>query len=263
MKHLITPLLLLTLASCADLKGINNFSLNSSKVLAQPFPSSYEAYCTDSCYVYDSTAQFVSYPCHCQLAISHDTIVNREAGKLINYFIALAKLSGSSDIINVDTLAGAVQAGKYGSLTISSTDAAVASGVATAIQDLVTIGFKSKHLTLDLQQFGAAVESSLDAYIRHLGDVRGLLSNMHIDLVTTLHIYRETAAPGAERWAALYAYNTKIADLTTRIRAFDRLIRQIQLVRDGYHELVLNATSIRDKNLKKRLMSLVQDITYL
>jgi hypothetical protein len=253
----------MTLASCANLKGINTFAGNSSKVLAQPFPYSYAQYCYDSSYVYDTTAAFVSYPCNCQHAIDHDTAVARESGKLIRYFIAVSKLSGSSDIINVDTLAGAVTAGKYGSLTITSTDATVASAVATAIQDLITVNFKSKHLAIDLRQYGGAVDSSLNAYIRHLDNVSNKLLDMHDKLVFRLHIYRETAAPGPNRWAILYAYNQMIADLTTRQRQFDTLIRQIRLIREGYRQLILNAGSIHSKSLKQKLMALVQNISYL
>jgi hypothetical protein len=251
------------LASCADLKGINKFSVTGSQVLAKPFPSGYADYCYDSCYVYDTTAVFVSYRCDCGHAVLHDTAVARESAKLTNYFIALAKLSGSDDIITVDTVAGAVKAGTYGSLTISSTEASVASGVATGIQDLLTVNFKSKHLESNLKTFGPAVDAALTAYLRHLDNVRNKSEDMLIKLGTRLANYRDTSRATENRWAILFAYNQKIADLTIRERQFDLLIGQIRVVRDGYRQLLADAANLRSKSLKQKLMAFVQNITYV
>lgn len=258
-----SPALVLLAAGCADLKGVNRFVVSGSKTIAQPFPYAYGEYCFDSCYIFDASGGVGNYPCDCSVPVTYDTAVTREAGKLSNYFLALAKLSGSAEVINVDTLAGAVTAGKYGRWTISSTDAQVASGVATGIQDLLTANFKSKKITANLHQFGNAVDSSLDAYITHLTNLDSLTRFLLIYLETQLVGYRATAAPGPERWAVLYAYNEKIKDLTGRHAQFSNLIRQVQLIRDGYHQLTLNADAVKSKPLKQHLLALVNNITYL
>lgn len=260
---LLVPLLLAILFStgCADLKGINKFSLNASQVVAQPFPYGYNDYCYDSCYCYDTTAAVSHYPCDCRMAVKYDTAVTREAGKLSAYFTALAKLSGSADIINVDTLAGVVSAGKYGNLTITSTDAAVVSGVATAIQDLATAGFKSKHITQNLHRYGGAVDSALGSYIVHLEALDGQSHDLLIYLNQQLVVYRATTSPGYQRWSIVYAYNEKIRDLTDRHVRFQKMIQLIQMIRDGYHALVASADDVRSKPLKQHLLALVNNIS--
>jgi hypothetical protein len=113
-------------AGCADLKGVNKFSVSGARLAAQPFPYGYGAYCFDSCYIYDTARTVNHYPCDDGLAKRYDTAVAREAGKLSAYFAALARLSGSAEVINVDALAAPVVAGTYGKLTISSTEATAA-----------------------------------------------------------------------------------------------------------------------------------------
>jgi hypothetical protein len=249
--------------ACADLKGINKFAGSSCKTIAQRFPYGYSDYCFDSCYIYDNSTNPEHYPCDCKTAAAYDTAVIRESGKLGSYFTALAKLSGSADVIKVDTLGAVVTAGTYGSLTISSTEASVASGVATGIQDLLTVNFKSKHLTANLQTYGNAVDSSLAAYIRHLEALDGQTTNLIIYLNTRLIAYRAVTAPGPERFSVVAVYNQKMRELTGRQAGFKNLISQIQLIRSGYHQLVINAGDIRSKNLKQELLAFANNISYL
>ena len=256
-------LAILFTTGCADLKGINKFSLNGSQVVAQPFPYAYNEYCYDSCYCYDTTAAVSHYPCDCRIAVRYDTAVTREAGKLSAYFIALAKLSGSADIINVDTLAGVVVAGKYGNLTITPTDAAVVSVVATAIQDLATAGFKSKHITQNLHRYGGAVDSALASYITHLEALDGQSQDLLIYLNQQLVVYRATASPGYQRWSIVYSYSEKIRDLTDRHARFQKMIQLVRMIRDGYHAIVTNADDVGSKMLKQHLLALVNNISSL
>ena len=250
-------------AGCADLKGVNKFSVSGAQLTAQPFPYSYGAYCFDSCYIYDTTKTVSHYPCDASIAIRYDTAVVREAGKLSAYFTALARLSGSAEVINVDTLAGAVVAGTYGKLTISSTEASVASGVATAIQDLATVRYKTKHLSANLHQYGSAVDSSLGSYIKHLEALKGQTVNLLIDLNGLLIYYRSQLPPGYPRFSVVYAYNEKIRDLTDKKLHFEKLITQLDSVRSGYRVLVAGADDVRSKPLKTQLLSLVNNISYI
>jgi hypothetical protein len=102
-NSLLLLLALVMVAGCVDLKGVNQFALTSQKTLVQPLAYGYGDYCYDSCYVYDTSKAQARYPCDCSLAIGFDTVVVREGVRLSVYFAALAKLSGSGDIINVDT----------------------------------------------------------------------------------------------------------------------------------------------------------------
>jgi hypothetical protein len=250
-------------AGCADLKGVNKFSVSGARLTAQPFPYSYSAFSFDSCYIYDTAKTVGHYPCVNSIATRYDTAVAREAGKLSAYFTALARLSGSAEVINVDTIAGAVVAGTYGKLTISSTEASVASGVATAIQDLATVRFKTKHLGANLHQYGSAVDSSLGSYIKHLQALKGQTVNLLIDLNGMLVYYRSQLPPGYSRFTVGYAYNEKIRDLTDKQLQFEKLITQLDSVRSGYRVLVAAADDVRSKSLKTQLLSVVNNISYI
>jgi hypothetical protein len=267
MLLLFRPLLFFSavflFAGCADLKGINKFSVNGAQVVVQAFPYGYSDYCYDSCYSYDTTAAVGHYPCDCAIANKYDTAIVREAGKLGAYFVALAKLSGSADVINVDTLAGAVVAGTYGKLTITSTDAAVVSGVCTAITDLATAAYKSKHLSVNLHMFGGAVDSALGSYLIHLAALDGQSQDLKLYLQQQLVVYRASAPRGYERWSVVYGYNQKIKDLMDRHDRFQKMIQLIQLIKNGYRELLAHADDIKSNPLREHLLSLVNAISYL
>ena len=47
------------------------------------------------------------------------------------------------------------------------------------------------------------------------------------------------------------------------IAEYDRKQKLIQHIRDGHQQMVQNAATLGSKDLKKRLTSLVDDITYL
>jgi hypothetical protein len=262
-NYLLLLLALVLIAGCVDLKGVNKFALTSQKTLAQPLPYGYGDYCYDSCYVYDNSTAQTRYPCDCSLAINFDTVVVREGLRLSAYFSALAKLSGSTDIINVDTLGSAIAAGNYGKISVTASDVQIVSGVATAIQDLVTVNFKSKHIADNLHRYSGKIDTAIGFFIVHLNALDGWGQNLWTDVKTQLLTYRVYAAPSAERWAIDYAYMRELKELADRHVRMQKFIKLITAVREGYHQLAINADDVKSKTLKQQLLALVNNITFL
>jgi hypothetical protein len=266
MSHkVVIPLLLAVLSGigCVDLKGINSFSATSTRVFATPWSYSYSDYCYDSCYNYDTTEVQYRYPCDCAVAIAYDTLVAREGVRLAAYFTALAKLSGSEEIIDVDTLGGSIAAGQYGKVNVTATDVQIIGVVATAIQDLVTSGYKSRHVADNLRRFSDTIGLAIDRYTLHLSALSNQYGNLSTYLGTQLLNYRLTAPPGNQRWAIDYAYSEKIRDLEKRYAQFLKLMKLLQKVKAGYALVAANADNVKSKALKKQLLALVNNITFL
>lgn len=245
-------------AGCADLKGINKFSANAGSVVATPLPYWYSDYSYDSCYTFPGAS------CDTTIPRLNDTTIAHEAGKLNAYFTALTKLSGSAEIIDVDTVAGAVTAGTYGKLSVTSTEASIFSGAATAAQDLFTAGFKSKHLTENLHRYGYYIDSAIGSYAKHVEVLAGYSGDLFEYLRTKWIIYKATGDPrDPTQWSVLYAYSSKLKELRDIHGQFEKLKKQLVLVREGYRDLLVSADKPKSKALKQRLFALVNNITFL
>jgi hypothetical protein len=248
---------------CADLKGISTFSASSAKTLSQQPSYGYTRYCGDSCYIYAKDSPYIPCPCESSEAVLYDTLLGREAVWLVAYFNSLSQLSGAGTVIDVDTLAGTIQAGQYGQYNVSSTDVQVFSGVTTAVRDLLTAGVKSKDIRRNLHRYGDSVTAMMDLYILQLSALDGLTGNLVIHLKQQLTLYGFQASPGPQRYAVLHAFIEKIHDLHDRDHQMGHMIQQLQLVRNGYHQLVENADNLSSKTLKQKLLALVNNIGFL
>ena len=259
----LLPLVIACAYGCTDLKGINKLAVTSSQNLDQPLPYGHHDYCYDTCYSLDNTTDPSRYPCNCALADSADSAFSRLAHRLGNYFAALARLSGSNEIINIDTATGGFSAGKYGALKITSTDVAVFHGVATAIQDLVNLNFKTKHTSENLRRFGDTIEMAIKSMLVHITIMDSLNRNLRGVLLPQFIAYNALAPPGPQRFAVAYAYNRQIADLDKGHLQLRTRFKVVSLIRDDFGILVSNAENLNSKGLKQRVLALVNNITFL
>lgn len=248
---------------CADLKGISTFSISSAKTLSQQPSYGYSHYCGDSCYIYAKDSPYITCPCESSKAVLYDTLLKREAAWLEAYFNALSQLSGAGTVIDVDTLAGTIQAGQYGQYNVSSTNVQVFGGITTAARDLLSAGVKSKDIRRNLHRYGDSVTAMMDLYIIQLSALDGLTGNLVIHLKQQLTLYGIKASPGPQRYAVLHAFIEKIRDLQDRDNQMGHMIQQLQLVRKGYHQLVENADNLSSKTLRQKLLALVNNIAFL
>jgi len=248
---------------CVDLKGITAFSTSGAKTCSVLPAYGYTRYCFDSCYINNRDSPYVPGRCDLSHAVRYDTILHRESAQLVAYFNALAQLSGSDAVIDVDTIGGSISAGTYGQFTVTATDVQVFQGLTTGLRDLLTAGVKSKDIRQNLQRFGGEVAGMIDSLILQYSALDGLTGNLVIGLNTQLIVYGVRASPGPQRYAVLYAYNEKIGELKDADAQQQRLIAQLSLVEKGYRQLAANAGNLRSKTLKQRLLALVNNISFL
>src|SRR5580693_4283081 len=149
---------------CVNLKAVNGFAVSGEKSFAaENVPSyGYTAYCYDSSYIFKSGRFLKNYDCDSTQAILYDSIIAKEYSLLSTWFGALAKLSGSTETIRVDTLASALGPGTYGSFTVTAAESGAATAIGTAAKYLLTVSVVGKDIKKNLISDWPAIKMNLD-----------------------------------------------------------------------------------------------------
>lgn len=256
----------LAMASCVDLKGVSGFATASGHTLVtiDSLSYGYADYSTDSCYIYNNDGkELKDFLCDCSAAQNYDKALQQEFSALAGYFAALAKLAGSSEEINAGPLGKAVAAGDYGRFSITGTESGIAGGLSTAVTDILTVHYKSKNLADILQKYGPDVDKYIGILAVHLGNLKGEVTVLETQLQVKTILYMDSAGTNAESYMLFSLYKGKKTALDRVIAEYDNKQQLVEKIREGHQQILGNMAQLKSKGLKKRLLSLVADITYL
>ncbi len=264
----ITIFILFSLAGtgCVDLKGVNSFTVGCCHTLGSinSLSYGYADYCADSCYIYNNGGkELKDFLCNCTQARNYDTAIQQEFSTLAAYFAALAKLSGSSEIINAAPLGKAIAAGSYGRFKISAKESGIAGGVSAAVTEVLTAQYKSKHLAEILQKYGAGVDTAIGILALHLSNLEGEIKVLQTELQLKTVLLMHAATTDSERLSLFSLYKQKMEALNRVIAEYDSKQLLIQHTRDGHRQLLDNISQLKSKDLEKRLLSIAADMAYL
>ena len=254
------------LPGCVDLKGVSSFAANSGHTLVtiNTFSYGYAGYCADSCYIYhEGRGELKDFLCDCSAATNYDKALQQEFSALAGYFAALARLAGSSELINAGPLGKAVAPGNYGRFSITATESGVAGGLSTAVTDILTVHYKSTHLADTLRKYGPDVDKYIGVLALHLANLEGELKVLETQLTIKTVLYIHGAGTAAESYTLFNLYKDKKASLDRVIAEYETKQQLIQKIRKGHQQLLDNIAQLKSEGLKKRLLSLVADIAYL
>jgi hypothetical protein len=251
--------------SCVDLKAVNTYAESSQKsFLAENVPAyGYAAYVYDSAYIFGVGRFLKYYDADSAQAIGFDTIIAKEYSLLAAYFNALAKLSGSSETIHADTLTGALAAGTYGSFTITTTEAGVATELGVAAKFLLTAGIRDKDIKNNLSKNWPAVKGLLDTLALHHSNLQLKIANLQSNLELRSDTLARSASTAAERWSVVYDYKEKIRELSAVIHKYEIKRTMIANILKGYQKLLDDDSHWKSKDLKDKIGRLVAEINYL
>lgn len=256
----------LLVTGCADLKGISTFSASSAHTLVtiNNLSYGYASYTADSCYINNKSAkELKDFICDAMQARVYDSLLQQEFSTLANYFAALAKLADNTLLINAKPIGTAVVAGTYGKFTITSTEAGIANGLATAVTDVFTLHYKSKHITEILRKYGPDVNSYIEALALHLNNLEGEIKVLKSQLQTNAVLMIHNANNETERYTLYSLYKEKRESLDRVIVEFETKHQAIQKILVGHQQLVQQMDDLNSKSLKTKLLSLVNDISYI
>jgi len=260
-------LLLLLAGGCTPLKEVNTFALASQATLDKA--AAFDGYgrfdyCYDSVLVYTDTAQFLrQYDCDCGHGTAADTLLRHADNILSAYFAALAKLADAKTVIKTSPLSNGVAAGTYGSVTVSSTEAGIFSGLVTAAQDLLTNRYKSKKIKQVLDTYHDTVRlalSMLMSVTRHSKDLIEIMSNRFRGKVDDL--VGKAESPGA-RLSLVSVYREKTLRWRLAAADDDRQYEALAKIQEGHEALFQGADHLKEESLKKKILGFAQNIIFL
>jgi hypothetical protein len=267
LARLVVYAMLLAAAGCTPLKEVNTFALASQATMdkAAAFDGyGHLCFCNDSAIVYNETGRMLrDFDFDCSPDSAADTLLRNAYNIMSAYFAALAKLANSKTAIKTTTLNAAVAAGTYGSITVSSTEAGIFSGLTTAAQDLLTNNYKSKKIKEVLRTYHDTVDLVLGTLMlltHNFRDRVHLLANTYRRKMDFM--VNNTDSPGL-RLALVTLYHDKTRQWKQVEADYDRRDSAIAKIREGHEALFKGVDNLREESLKKKVLGLAQNIIYL
>lgn len=258
---------LLFVTACTSLKEVNSFALASQATMDKA--AAFDGYgrfdfCYDSVIVYNDLAKELrGFDCDCGHGTAADTIQQHAYRIMSAYFAALAKLADSKTVLKTTTLSGAVSAGTYGGVTISSTEAGIFNGLMTAAQDVLTDHYKSKKIEDLLNTYHDTVSlaiGSLMTITRVSKDLLLVMSNQFRGKVDALV---DKAKTDGERLALVALYKEKTLEWQRVAADDDRRFQALQKIQQGHDALFEGVKNLKDEQLRKKVMDFAGNIIYL
>jgi hypothetical protein len=256
----------LAAAGCIDLKGISTFSSSSAHTLVTTNNLSYgyASYTADSCYIYNKTGKDLKdFLCDATVAKEYDSLLHQEFSTLAGYFAALSSLAGNTELINATPVGKAIVAGTYGKFTITTTEAGIANGISTAVTDVLTLHYKSKHLKEILNKYGADVNTYIQTLALHLNNLEGEIKVMKTELQVKSVLMMNVAANDADRFILFSLFKEKKESLDLVITEYVSKQQMVQKIYEGHKQMLDNITQLKSASLKQKLLALATEIQYL
>jgi hypothetical protein len=254
------------LAACVPLKEVNQFTEDSRESLRKMTPASYgyASYCYDSGYINKAAFNALAdLDGDCRGALLFDSLLSTEYEALTAYFAALGQLSGAKSKIDFSPVAGAVQEGSYGGLTISPGESKAVNALAAAATYLLTTGYKHKNIKEILIRFHDTLDLAITLVGLHADNLKNKIMNMQIRLKERSDLMVGDARDDREKWALVYIYKQKSKELAAVIDSYDARHHALEKIRQGHQKLVDNVEDLGSATLKKEILGLARDIIYI
>jgi hypothetical protein len=259
-------LLCITQIGCVQLKEVHAFTETSQKALESDnqIGYGYADYCFDSCYIFNvSGKQLADFDCPCSNAEIYDTLIQKEYAILSAYFAVLGKLGGAKSTINFAPVGGAIRAGTYGKLTITSTECGAMNGLATAATYLFTTKYKSKKIKEIIIRYNDTLSTAMELLKLHIDNLKSMIGLMGTKLQQRCDLLMANAPAEGEKWAIVYTYKQKSKELGQVVSTYDKRYQSLDKIKQGHTMLYENVNDLNSESVKKRVLDLSYDIIYL
>jgi len=259
--------ILLLAAGCTPLKEVNAFANASQATMDKA--AAFDGYgrfdyCYDSVIVYIDTGKYLrQYDCDCGHGTAADTMQQHAYRIMSAYFAALAKLADAKAVIKTAPLSTALAAGTYGSVTISSTEAGIFSGLMTAAQDVLTDRYKSKKIEDLLETYHDTVSRAIGTLMtltRVSKDLLLVMSNRFRGKMDTL--VEKAATPGV-RLTLVALYRQKTLEWQRVAADDDRRYQALAKIQEGHDSLFQGVKNLKGERLRKQMLDFAGNIIYL
>jgi hypothetical protein len=205
----------------------------------------------------------VDYDCDCGRGRLLDTAIGNEYCALSAYFAALARLADNKSVMNFAPVGGAVIAGTYGNITITTQESTAFNAIATVATDLLTTRYKTKKIKEIIVKYNDTIRTALTLLKLHLDNLRSEIQTMSSNLRTRTDVLMARASTDGERWAVVYIYKQKSLEWTSVISDYDRRYQCLDNIQKGHTDLYGKVDDLRSESLKKSILDLSRDIIYI
>lgn len=241
----LVPLLacLLLLGSCINLQHVSEYATASSTQLENynNLGYSFSQACSDACDIKALRDGKLDAPsCACAADSTADSVTTVLYKTLHTYFDALAKLSDKNTAhYKMTGLSKGLQAGSFGSVTISGEQADASTKLAGILTDIIAGARKQKKVKEYIGRADSSVQVLLAALATNLRDnlggklqvQQGYLQNLYFDMAND---------PKATQWQRIRAiqdYRSAIQTAKNKKAALDLYAKGLDKLAKGHHKL--------------------------
>ncbi|PUZ27781.1 hypothetical protein GA0116948_10698 [Chitinophaga costaii] len=251
--HLLL-LLVLLLCSCVNLQHVSDYATTSTTQLKtyDALGYSFSQACDDACGIMAlRDLQLMTTDCHCAADSTADSVTTVICKGLKTYFDALSKLSGKeTGKYKTSGFSKSLQAGSFGSVTITKPQATAYTQLAGLITDVIAGFYKHQKVREYINTANAPVQELLQALAFNIRDNLGgklkaqqaRLQSLYFDLAN------DSVATQYERTKAIQDYHataqtlkTKAAELEVFAKGLDKLAKGHQKLYEERERLTLAA----------------------
>ena len=263
-----------TAAGCVNLKEVGSFAKVSQEITDKNKDISYGYYD----YLHDSAYIFHSMPdklwdldCRCEAVKEADSSLRNECVILSAYFGKLALFADPRSAIDLNPIGRSVNAGAYGSLTITTQEANIAAGLAKGLSDLFTTGYKSRKIKQFIRIYHDSVAPLISLLAIRANSFAGRIGNLQqrltTDADTLLHRIKKKEERDVNhinlnemRWPIVISYERQMKDLAAIIDLYSH--REMDFIRilNAGQLIYQNAENLRSKDFRKKLKDMVSDL---
>jgi hypothetical protein len=251
-------------SGCIDLKEINTFALTSHQVMVNNKYISYGyfEFATDTSYIYHPyPGQLLDVDCNCEAQRKLDTFTSDECQVTANYFAKLAVFTDPASAIDAMPVGNALTAGSYGGVVISREETTIMTGLATAVSDVLTSGYKSKKMKLFIKIYHDSVQP-LISYLKLRSNIfEAMLVNMkdfltkEADSLLTITNKREI------KWPILLTYEMQKKEIDREINLYKKREQDFETLIEAGELIYHNQEDLRNKDFLFKLKTMVNDLS--
>ena len=252
------------LSGCADLKEINSFALTSHQVMVNNKNISYGffEFATDSSYIYHPyPGQLLEVDCNCASQKKLDAFTSDECQVTANYFARLAVFTDPESAIDAMPVGNALAAGSYGGVVITSEETTIMTGLATAVSDVLTSGYKAKKMKLFITIYHDSVQPLISYLKLRSAIFEALLVNMKDFLTKEADSLLTITSKREVKWPILISYELQKKEIDREIDLYKKREQDFETLIKAGDLIYQNQEDLKNKDFIFKLKTVVNELS--
>lgn len=256
----------LFVASCVNLKKVNDYASTSSKSIKKYEELGYNFVkaCNDKCVIEQlDKKQFVENSCDCKASNQADSVTLVLYNAIKGYFDGLAKLSNNEvTSYKFDALTKALKDGNFGDVKIDKEDVDAYAKISSILTKAITDGYRKRKVSEYIGEANDAIKVLLDALKFNL------ISNLSKTLETRrdrfegyyFDLFDDTTTSAYEKVKIIQDFNSANSDIDSKKKQITTFGKGLNTISQGHQKLFENRNKLNARELKKLLSQYASDI---